>query len=161
MQIEPPTKLAADAGRAPVTGTWSGASGGTLPFARFEWSLAMRYLRARRSRFLPSVIAAISFVSIMVAVATLIVVTSVMNGFHIELMNKIIGVNGHMFLQAVGKPVTNYDSIVEKLSKVDGITHIFPIVEGAAGVSSRLKQGGALVRGVREVDIKRLPGIGK
>ena len=47
---------------------------GTRPFARFEWALAMRYLRARRSRYLPSVIAAISFISIMVAVATLIVV---------------------------------------------------------------------------------------
>ena len=155
MQIEPPTKITAGSATA------SGTASGTMPFARFEWSLAMRYLRARKSRFLPSVIAAISFISIMVAVATLIVVTSVMNGFHIELMNKIIGVNGHMFLQAIGKPVTNYAANVERLAKVKGVTHIFPIVEGAAGVSTRQKQGGALVRGVLEKDIKRLPGIGK
>ncbi len=141
--------------------TGGATASGTMPFARFEWALAMRYLRARKSRFLPSVIAAISFISIMVAVATLIVVTSVMNGFHIELMNKIIGVNGHMFLQAVGKPVSNYGQTVERLSRVEGITHIFPVIEGAAGVSTRLKQGGALVRGVLEKDIKQLPGIGK
>lgn len=136
-------------------------SSATPPFARFEWSLAMRYLRSRRSRFLPSVIAAISFISIMVAVATLIVVMAVMNGFHIELMNKIIGVNGHMFLQSIGKPVKNYEEITKRLAKVKGVTHIFPVVEGPAGVSTRVKQGGALVRGVTEKDIKLLPGIGK
>ncbi|MGE3245150.1 MAG: lipoprotein-releasing ABC transporter permease subunit [Beijerinckiaceae bacterium] len=144
-------------GRAAKT---AGASA-TAPFAPFEWALAMRYLRGRKARFLPSVIAAISFVAIMVAVATLIVVMSVMNGFHIELMNKIIGVNGHMFLQSIGTTVKDYDPLVAKLSKVEGITHIFPVVEGAAGVSTRVKQGGALVRGVHEKDIKLLPGIGK
>lgn len=97
----------------------------------------------------------------MVAVATLIVVMSVMNGFHIELMNKIIGINGHMFLQSVGRPVSNYTPLTIQLSKVKGVKHIFPVVEGAAGVSSRRKQGGALVRGVLEKDIKKLPGIGK
>jgi lipoprotein-releasing system permease protein len=156
MQVAPPTRdQAAPAAQAP------GTSSGTRPFARFEWALAMRYLRARRSRYLPSVIAAISFISIMVAVATLIVVQSVMNGFHIELMNKIIGVNGHMFLQSIGTNVKNYDALTKTLSQVKGITHIFPVVEGAAGVSSRYKQGGALVRGVLEKDIKILPGIGK
>jgi lipoprotein-releasing system permease protein len=156
MQVAPPTREQA-APSAQAVGT----SSGTRPFARFEWSLAMRYLRARRSRYLPSVIAAISFISIMVAVATLIVVQSVMNGFHIELMNKIIGVNGHMFLQSIGTNVKNYDALTKTLSQVKGITHIFPVVEGAAGVSSRYKQGGALVRGVLEKDVKILPGIGK
>lgn len=133
---------------------------GTRPFALFEWMLALRYLRARRSRFLPSVIAAISFLAIMVAVATLIVVMSVMNGFHLELMNKIIGVNGHLFLQASGKPLENYDAVIAKLEKAPGIKLALPMVEGAAGVSSRFQQTGALVRGARERDIKRLPGIG-
>jgi len=137
------------------------AYGSTAPFTRFEWMLAWRYLRARRSRFLPSVIAAISFIAIMVAVATLIVVMAVMNGFHIELRNRIIGINGHLFLQAVGKPVADYEKLVSDLSAVRGIEHIFPIVEGAAGVSSRQRQSGALVRGVLEKDIKRLPGVGK
>lgn len=133
---------------------------GARPFARFEWMLALRYLRARRSGFLPSVIAGISFLAIMVAVATLIVVMSVMNGFHLELMNKIIGVNGHLFLQASGKPLENYDDLISRLEKVRGMKFVLPMVEGAAGVSSPSQQTGALVRGVREKDIKRLPGIG-
>ena len=135
-------------------------SRGAGPFARFEFMLALRYLRARRSRFLPSVIAGISFVAIMVAVATLIVVMSVMNGFHLELMNKIIGVNGHLFMQASGKPLENFDDIIKRIENVPGMKFALPMVEGAAGVSSRVQQTGALVRGVREKDIKRLPGIG-
>ncbi len=135
-------------------------SKGTRAFARFEWMLALRYLRSRRSRFLPSVIAAISFLAIMVAVTTLIVVMSVMNGFHLELMNKIIGVNGHLFLQASGRPLENYDAVIGRLAKVPGIRFALPMVEGAAGVSSRVQQTGALVRGVRERDLKMLPGIG-
>ena len=36
-----------------------------------------------------------SFVGITIGVATLIIVMSVMNGFRVELLDKIIGINGH------------------------------------------------------------------
>jgi len=131
----------------------------TLPFAGFEWMIAFRYLRARRAQGFVSVIAGFSFAGIMLGVATLIVVMSVMNGFHIELMNKIIGINGHVFLQGVETPLTDYDAVVERISKTKGVTFALPMVESAAGVSSQFQQSGALVRGIREADIKRLPGI--
>ncbi len=67
----------------------------THPFAPFEWMLAGRYLRARRKEGFISVIAGFSFLGIMLGVATLIVVMSVMNGFRTELLNKILGLNGH------------------------------------------------------------------
>ena len=71
------------------------------PFAPFEWMVARRYLRARRAQGFVSVIAGFSFLGIMLGVATLIVVMSVMNGFRAELLDKIVGVNGHVFLQGV------------------------------------------------------------
>lgn len=132
---------------------------GTRPFARFEWMLAFRYLRARRASGFVSVIAGFSFLGISLGVATLIVVMSVMNGFHIELMNKIIGINGHIFLQASERPLDDYDEVVDRISKVAGIKVVLPMVESPAGVSSPYQQAGALVRGIREKDIKRLPGI--
>ena len=128
-------------------------------FSRFEWMIALRYLRARRAQGFVSVIAGFSFAGIMLGVATLIVVMSVMNGFHIELMNKIIGINGHVFLQGVERPLTDYDEVVERIKKVKGVTIALPMVEGAAGVSSPYQQTGALVRGIREDDLKSLPGI--
>ena len=85
-------------------------------FSLFEWLVALRYLRARRADGFVSVIAGFSFLGIMLGVATLIVVTSVMNGFHRELMDKIMGINGHAFLQAE-KP----DYIFIAAAKVGGI----------------------------------------
>ena len=65
---------------------------GSGAFSLFEWMVAFRYLRARRADGFVSVIAGFSFLGIMLGVATLIVVTSVMNGFHRELMDKIMGI---------------------------------------------------------------------
>jgi len=132
---------------------------GAKAFSPFEWMIALRYLRARRAQGFVSVIAGFSFVGIMLGVATLIVVMSVMNGFHIELMNKIIGINGHVFLQGVERPLDDYDDVTDRLRKVKGVTLALPMVESAAGVSSPYQQTGALVRGIREADIKKLPGI--
>ena len=129
------------------------------PFAAFEWMVALRYLRARRAAGFVSVIAGFSFLGISLGVATLIVVMSVMNGFHIELMSKIIGVNGHVFLQPADTPLNDYDAVIERISKTPGLKVALPLVESAAGVSSPSQQSGALVRGVRERDIKRLPGV--
>ncbi|MBV9635086.1 MAG: lipoprotein-releasing ABC transporter permease subunit [Methylobacteriaceae bacterium] len=132
----------------------------TRPFAVFEWLVALRNLRGRRSRHFVSAIAFFSFLGIMLGVATLIVVMSVMNGFRTELLDKIIGINGHMFLQPVERPLTDFDDVVTRVAKVPGVTIVMPIVESPAGVSSPFNQSGALVRGVRESDLKRLPGIG-
>ncbi len=134
-------------------------SSGTRPFALFEWMVAFRYLRARRAKSFVSVIAGFSFLGIMLGVATLIVVMSVMNGFRQELLNKIVGINGHVFVQATDTPFTDYDPVSQRLAQVPGVTLVIPMIEGAAGVSSPYNQSGALVRGIKEADIKRLPGI--
>ena len=80
----------------------------------------------------------------MVGVAALIVVMSVMNGFHKELLDKIVGVNGHIFLQAADTPLTDYDKVVADVKRVHGVDLAIPLVEGAAGVSSTFNQAGAL-----------------
>jgi len=71
----------------------------THPFAPFEWMLSLRYLRARRKEGFISVIAGFSFLGIMLGVATLIIVMAVMNGFRKELLDKILGLNGHILVQ--------------------------------------------------------------
>jgi len=131
------------------------------PFAPFEWMIATRYLRARRASGYVSVIAGFSFLGIMLGVATLIVVMSVMNGFHEDLLNKIVGINGHIFLQGADTPLTDYDAVAKRVAAVPGVDLAIPMIEGSAFASSTFAQGGAgvLVRGIREADIKRLPGI--
>lgn len=131
----------------------------TRPFTAFEWLIALRYLRARRAQGFVSVIAGFSFIGIMLGVATLIVVMAVMNGFHIELLNKIVGINGHIFLQGVETPLTDYPAVDERVAKVPGVNLVIPMVEGAAAISSPYQQTGGLVRGISGADIARLPGI--
>lgn len=132
---------------------------GAGAFSQFEWLVALRYLRARRADGFVSVIAGFSFLGIMLGVATLIVVTSVMNGFHRELMDKIMGVNGHAFIQGVETPLTDWDEVSAKIARIPGVTLAIPMVEGAAGISTQFGQSGVLARGVREKDLVRLPGI--
>ncbi len=132
----------------------------TRPFARFEWMVALRYLRARRRHGSISVIAGFSFLGIVLGVAALIVVMSVMNGFRHDLLGKIIGLNGHLFLQAADTPLTDYDAVAERVKKVQGVKLVLPLVEGQALASSPFGSLFSLVRGVREADLKQLPGVG-
>ena len=133
--------------------------GATRAFSSFEWLIALRYLRARRAKSFVSVIAGFSFLGILLGVATLIVVMSVMNGFRIELLNKIVGVNGHVFVQATETPFTDYADVVKRLQAVPGVRLVVPMVEGPAGVSSPFNQAGALVRGISGEDLRSLPGV--
>ncbi len=131
----------------------------TRPFAAFEWMVAFRYLRARNAQRSISVIAGFSFLGIVLGVAALIVVMSVMNGFRHDLMEKMIGLNGHMFLQGVETPLTDYEAVTERVSKVPGVTLALPLVEGQAFASSPYGSSGVLVRGVPQQDLERLPGV--
>jgi lipoprotein-releasing system permease protein len=131
----------------------------TKPFAPFEWLLATRYLRARRAEGFISVIAGFSFVGIMLGVATLIIVMAVMNGFRKDLFSKILGLNGHVIVQRIGEPFTEYTETRVKLAAVAGVKHVLPLIEGQVMVSSQFQALGALVRGLAEEDVKSLPLI--
>lgn len=130
-------------------------------FGSFEWGVAWRYLRARRRDGFISVIAGFSFLGIMLGVATLIVVMAVMNGFRQELMGKILGVNGHAFIQPYGDGLKDYESIADRVSRVKGVKLAAPIVEGQVLAASQGATSGALVRGVREADLKRFTSVSK
>ncbi|MCO4054547.1 MAG: lipoprotein-releasing ABC transporter permease subunit [Bosea sp.] len=133
----------------------------TKPFSRFEWMLASRYLRTRRREGFVSVIAGFSFLGIMLGVATLIIVLSVMNGFRKELLDKIVGVNGHIFLTPIERPLDDYREVAQKLTAIRGVTHAIPMVEGQALASSQYGNSGVLIRGMRESDIKTIGFIAR
>lgn len=131
--------------------TSPGAS--THPFARFEWTIALRYLRAKRQESFISVISGFSLVGIALGVATLIIVMSVMNGFRHELLAKILGLNGHVIVQGIGGNLTDFDSVAERIAKVPGVTRIAPIVDGQVMASSQGTTSGVIVRGMRRGDL--------
>src|SRR5437762_10334680 len=132
---------------------------GTHPFSAFEWMMSLRYLRARRKEGFISVIAGFSFLGIMLGVMTLIIVMAVMNGFRKELLDKILGLNGHLLIQPLESPLTDWQAVAERISIIPGIRLAAPIVEGQALASSPFNSAGVLVRGIRSADLIKLPSI--
>jgi lipoprotein-releasing system permease protein len=132
---------------------------GSGPFARFEWMIAARYLRPRGREAFISIIAALSFFGIMLGVATLIVVMAVMNGFRAQLIDKILGLNGHFVVQAMDTALTDYEAVAARIEGVPGVVSAIPLIEGQALASGIETSSGALVRGVRDEDLGRVPGI--
>jgi lipoprotein-releasing system permease protein len=132
---------------------------GTRPFARFEWMIAGRYLRSRRRETFISVIAGFSFIGIMLGVATLIIVMAVMNGFRAQLIDKILGLNGHIILQAQDGELTDYADVAERISGVPGVVSAIPLIEGQALATGPNNSTGALVRGLRQADLPKVPAV--
>jgi len=130
---------------------------GIRPFSPLEWFLAGRYLRARRNDTFISVIAGLTLTGIAIGVATLIVVTSVMNGFREELLSKILGLNGHFIAYPVDSGFEDYEQTAIKLETIEGVVHAFAFVEGQALVSSKSQSTGVSVRGVTLESINKLP----
>ncbi len=136
------------------------AADGTRAFAPFEWLVALRYLRARRKEGFISVIAGFSFIGIMLGVATLIIVMAVMNGFRQELFNKMLGLNGHVVVHSLDGNFSGFDDVAARLRAVPGVKYAMPLIEGQVMVSTPSTSSGALVRGLREADLKQLKAVG-
>ena len=125
-------------------------------FSKFERITAWRYLRAKRKEGFISVITGFAFTGIALGVATLIIVMSVMNGFKAELLNRILGINGHISIVAsAGYPFNNYKKAVADIQSIAGIEMAIPLIEKQLLVSSSRGAEGAMVRGINSEDILR------
>ncbi|MDB5464395.1 MAG: ABC-type transport system, involved in lipoprotein release, permease component [Phenylobacterium sp.] len=124
------------------------------PFGLWERMLAGRYLRAKRSQGGVALISVISFFGIMIAVAVLIIVMSVMNGFRAELLGKILGFNGHVFVTGGVLDGPERDAAVRRILKVPGVIQAAPVVEAQAIAMGPNQITGAIVRGLSPKDLR-------
>ena len=125
-------------------------------FTKLERKIAFRYLAAKRRGF-GSVVSWVSFLGIMLGVATLIVVMSVMGGFHDTLLARIVGMNGHVVVYHQDGAIADYDFLAEKMMEnktvARSVSAIVPIAEGQVMVTANGKNSGAMVRGIRMNDL--------
>jgi lipoprotein-releasing system permease protein len=130
-------------------------------FGPFERMVAGRYLRARKGERFVSIIAIFSLVGIALGVATLIVVTSVMSGFQVALVSRILGVNGHITVEAyAGQKLDDYQPLVSAIRGMKDVASATPVLDGQALLST--EGGGArggLVRGIDVDDLRALHPI--
>jgi lipoprotein-releasing system permease protein len=123
-------------------------------FGPFERMVAFRYLRARRAEGFISVIAIFSLLGIALGVATLIIVMSVMNGFRADLVDRILGLNGHLAVYGESAHLTDFDAAAAMVRQVSGVVSATPLIEGQVMATSDAGASGALVRGIRPDDIR-------
>lgn len=123
------------------------------PFGLWERMLAFRYLRARRSEGGASLISIISFLGIMLAVAGLISIMSIMNGFRSELLSRVLGFQGHLFVTGGVLDGPARDQATARILKVPGVTQAAPIIEAQVIAIGPSQITGALVRGISARDL--------
>lgn len=123
------------------------------PFAGWERSIAGRYLRAKRKQGGVALISIISFIGITLAVAVLIIVMSVMNGFRSELLGRILGFNGHAYVEGPAVNGPNREAMIGRLRAVPGVVQVTPVVESQAIVRGPNQILGGIVRGMRPEDV--------
>ncbi|MBX7247675.1 MAG: lipoprotein-releasing ABC transporter permease subunit [Caulobacteraceae bacterium] len=118
------------------------------PFAPWEWELAYRYLRAKRKEGGVALISLISFIGVGLAVATLIIVMSVMNGFRGELLDRILGFNPHLYVEGAALEGPGRDEIVARITRTPEVVRASPAVEDQAIVLGSGVVQPAIVRGL-------------
>lgn len=125
-------------------------------FSKLERKVAFRYLGAKKRGF-GSVISWVSLLGIMLGVATLIVVMSVMGGFHDTLLNRIIGMNGHVVVYHQDGPISDFDFLIDKMKQnkvvAKNAVAIVPIAEGQVMATANGNNTGAMIRGIRMTDL--------
>ncbi len=116
--------------------------------------VSLRYFSAKKNEKFVSIISGISLAGIMIGVAALIIVMSVMNGFHIELTSNIIGLNGDISVTPMGKVIENYDELIQKTRNHKFVKKVTPLVVGQALALGAGTNSGVIIKGINAVDLK-------
>ena len=134
------------------------AGAATSPFSYFEWMVARRYLGATRSGKGVSLISIIAFVGIMLAVAVLIIVMSVMQGFRAKLLEQMLGLNGHVFVQMID-PLDEPDPLIARILETPGVLSAAPLMQAPVYATTPVGEEAVLVRAMRRDDLLAISGI--
>ncbi|MEA2014325.1 MAG: lipoprotein-releasing ABC transporter permease subunit [Thermodesulfobacteriota bacterium] len=127
----------------------------------YEFFIGLRYLRAKREQTFISANTFISVAGIFLGVAALIIVLSVMNGFEIELRDKILGVNSHIVLMEYSGGMKDYKQVMEDLKSVDGVVASTPFIYGQAMLKNKGNVTGVVLRGMSTETSADVINLGK
>ncbi|MBT8427418.1 MAG: lipoprotein-releasing ABC transporter permease subunit [Erythrobacter sp.] len=122
----------------------------------FERTIAKRYLLPGRSEAFIALVAGISITVVMLSVAMLVIVMSVMNGFRAELLDKIVGLNGHAIVQAYGGRLDDWENVLQEVKQTPGVTEASPLIEQPLLTTFNGRVEAILLRGNTQQDIREL-----
>jgi lipoprotein-releasing system permease protein len=119
-----------------------------------EFWIARKYMFSNKGFI--SVLSLFSFLGIMLGVATLIVVMSVMNGFKEELLNRLVGMKGHIIVQSkTSNGIEDYENLRSFIQQDEKVFLASPIIEKQGLVITKGFTQGILIRAMNLKDIKK------
>lgn len=110
--------------------------------------IGLRYTRAKRRNHFISFISMISMLGIMLGITALIVVLSVMNGFHKEIRDRILSMASHATLSDPYGGMADWRPLLERVRAHPDVAGAAPFVEVQAMLVGGSNVSGALVRGI-------------
>jgi lipoprotein-releasing system permease protein len=129
----------------------------SVPFGLFERMLAGRYLRAKRAHGGVALISVISVIAITLAVMALIITMSVMNGFRETLLSRILGVNGHVYVDVRNLGAPEIQRLAALSREAPDVLQVTPVINAQGLATSDGTAAGVIVRGIPRADLEALP----
>lgn len=118
-----------------------------------EFIIAIRYLRAKKKEAFISLISTLSLLGITIGVAALIVVMSVMNGYGIELSQKLKGFNSDIIITGEDYKLPQYNQLVNKIKKNTGLSKVIPIINEQSLIVHNDTSAGVVVKAMKSADM--------
>ncbi len=129
--------------------------------SRFEWMVALRYLRARRKQTVISVITVISILGVAAGVTALIIALAVTNGFQSTLESSLLSATAHVSIlernPAYG--IANWEELIPKLRRLPYVVAATPGLYGQVAIKGPLVGAGAVLKGVPLGKSARIPDM--
>jgi lipoprotein-releasing system permease protein len=114
----------------------------------YELAIALRHIRSRNKNQFISFISIISMAGIAIAVAVLIMVLSVMNGFESEVRDRILRVVAHASITGLEGRIGDWQSLADVARRDPGVEAVAPFIDGQAMLVGKTEIRGVQLRGV-------------
>ena len=138
------------------------------PFSKYEFMIAWRYLRSKRTEGGVSTMTWISLIGITLAVFALIATLAVRSGFRTEIVDTVLGANAHVTIyrlpqttgqNQIDRSIQNYQQLADILRSADGVKRAAPLIKGQVMANANSTNAGVEVFGISQdnlMDLRRI-----
>jgi lipoprotein-releasing system permease protein len=118
--------------------------------SRFEWIVALRYLRAKRKQTVISVITVISVLGVAAGVTALIIALAINNGFQSTLQSSLLSATAHVSILERHPQfgIQNWQELIPRLRHIPHVVSVTPGLYGQVALKGPLVGAGAVLKGI-------------
>ena len=127
--------------------------------SRYERMIAKRYLLPGRGERFIAVVAGFSFGAVFLGVWATVIIMSVMNGFRADLLDRIVGLNGHAVVQGYNGQLRDWQTVLAQTKATPGVISATPLIEQPLMTTFNGRVEFILLRGLAVDDLRRNKSI--